>query len=214
MYIKDAMVENPFVITKDTKITVALDIMNQNEFHRLPVVDEDGKIIGLITEGIITDNPSNKATSLSVYELNYLFSKTPVEDIMIKDVITIGKDAFLDEAAAFMRQNGIGCLPVVENEKVIGIVTDNDIFDAFANLLGYNVEGSKYIIDIEEDKVGIIESIAMCFVKESVSIATISTYYGSSGIQIIIIANGRNVEEMKKALEDEGFNVAYAALQN
>lgn len=214
MYVKDAMVKDPISIRKDTKITVALDIMNEYEFHRLPVIDEDENVIGLITEGIITDNPSNKATSLSVYELNYLFSKTPVEDIMIKDVITIDEDAFLEEAADLMRKNGIGCLPVVEGNKIIGILTDNDIFDAFVSLLGYDVPGSKYIINIEEDKVGIIEKIASCFVKQNVSIATIATYYGSYGIQIIIIANGRNVEEMKAALEADGFEVAYAELQN
>ena len=163
MYVKDTMTIDPFCINKDTKVSHALDIMNQNEFHRLPVVDNNGKLIGLITEGTITESSPSKATSLSIHEINYLLSKTPVEDIMIKNVKAIEPNALLEEAATLMRTHQIGCLPVVENDKVVGIITDNDIFDAFINLLGYNVSGSRYVINIKQDSCGVITNMTKCF---------------------------------------------------
>ncbi|HCY06355.1 MAG TPA: hypothetical protein DHS57_03555 [Erysipelotrichaceae bacterium] len=214
MYVRDTMTADPYCINKDTKVSVALDIMNQNEFHRLPVVDSKGKLIGLITEGTITESSPSKATSLSIHELNYLLSKTPVEDIMIKNVKTISPDAWLEEAAALMRAHSIGCLPVVENDKVIGIITDNDIFDAFVNLLGYNVKGSRYVVNIEEDTYGLMYKISKCFADRKINITNISTYYGPRSIEIIIIAKDDNTEEMKNVLIEAGFDVISAESRN
>lgn len=212
MYVKDMMIENPITIGKDTKITAALDLMLGNNIHRLPVVDKAGNLIGIITESLIKDGASTRATSLSIYELNYLLSKTEVEEVMIKKVITIDKGAFVEEAARIMRENNIGCLPVVEEGKVIGIITTNDILDALMNLLGYRSNGSKYIIRIEEDRVGLLEAISSTFHKENVSISNMSIFYGKEDIDVIVIAHNENYDDMKSALEKEGFNVSYAGL--
>ena len=112
MYVKDNMVSSPITIGPDQSVSEAIDIMSENELHRLPVVDENGKLVGLVTEGVIASNTPNKASSLSVFELNYLLNKLSIKDIMIKDVITIGKDALLEEAATVLRKYDIGCLPV------------------------------------------------------------------------------------------------------
>ena len=134
MYIKDQMTRNPYCISPKTTISKALEIMSVNSFHRLPVVDSDYNLLGLITAGMISDKTPSKATSLSIYELNYLLSRTSVEEIMEKDVKTINPDALLEEAASKMRLYDISCLPVVENDKVVGIITHNDIFKAFIDL--------------------------------------------------------------------------------
>ncbi len=214
MYVKDTMTANPYCISKDTKVSHALDVMNQNEFHRLPVINEKGKLIGLITEGTITESSPSKATSLSIHEINYLLSKTPVEDIMIKYVKSIAPDALLEEAATMMRTYQIGCLPVVEDDQVIGIITDNDIFDAFINLLGYNVEGSRYVVNIEQDTYGVMYNLTKCFADKKISITNISTYYGPRGIEIIIITKDKDTKGMKKVLIDAGFDVVSAESRN
>lgn len=210
MYVKDTMTTNPYTTSKDTKIFHALDIMEKNEFHRLPVVNEYGKLIGLITEGIIKESSSSKATSLTVHELNYLLSKIKVEDLMITDVISISPDTILEEAATLMRDEQIGCLPVIEDDKVIGIITNNDIFDAFINLLGYNVEGSRYVVNVSKDSAGIMAKIAKTFADRGVNITNISTYYGPRGIEIIIITKDEDIQAMKKALSDIGVDVVSA----
>ena len=91
------MTKNPICIGVNNKISEVVDIMNEKKLHRIPVVNGK-KLVGLVTEGMISKNGATKATSLSIYELNYLLSKTTVDAIMIRDVITIHEDSFLEDA--------------------------------------------------------------------------------------------------------------------
>ena len=206
MYVKDNMVSGPITIGPDQSVSEAIDLMSENGLHRLPVVDKDGKLAGLITEGVITSNTPNNATSLSVFELNYLLNKLTIKDIMIKDVITIGKDALLEEAATILRKNDIGCLPVVdEDNTLIGIITHNDIFTAFIDLLGYNHVGTRYVISVEEDRTGILEDICRVFKEQDVSIANMAVYNSSRGIEIVVIVHG--FDNITDKLEKAGYKV-------
>ncbi|MBR4462332.1 MAG: CBS domain-containing protein [Erysipelotrichaceae bacterium] len=206
MYVKDNMVSNPTCIGKDQSVSEAIDMMSDNELHRIPVVDENNKLIGLITQSIITMNTPSQTTSLSVFELNYLLNKLTVNDIMIKDVVTIGKDALLEEAATKLRKYDIGCLPVVEEDgTLIGIITHNDIFTAFIDLLGYNQEGIRYVVSIPTDHTGIMKDIADVLTKENVSISNLAVYHNSRGIEVVIIIYGhKDVEDKLKAA---GYNI-------
>ena len=206
MYVKDNMVSGPITIGPDQSVSEAIDLMSENGLHRLPVVDKNGKLAGLITEGVITSNTPNNATSLSVFELNYLLNKLTIKDIMIKDVITIGKDALLEEAATILRKNDIGCLPVVdEDNTLIGIITHNDIFTAFIDLLGYNHVGTRYVISVEEDRTGILEDICRVFKEQDVSIANMAVYNSSRGIEIVVIVHG--FDDITGKLDKAGYKV-------
>ena len=206
MYVKDNMVSGPITIGPDQSVSEAIDLMSENGLHRLPVVDKNGKLAGLITEGVITSNTPTNATSLSVFELNYLLNKLTIKDIMIKDVITIGKDALLEEAATILRKNDIGCLPVVdEDNTLIGIITHNDIFTAFIDLLGYNHVGTRYVISVEEDRTGILEDICRVFKEQDVSIANMAVYNSSRGIEIVVIVHG--FDDITGKLEKAGYKV-------
>lgn len=207
MYVKDKMSKNPYCISADTSISKALEAMSANDFHRLPVVDKNNNLIGLITEGMISERTPSQATSLSIYELNYLLSKTNVEEIMCKDVKTIYPDALLEEAAVKMRTYDIGCLPVVENNKVIGIITQNDIFSAFVELLGYNQQGVRYVINIKEDKVGILNEISKCFKDAGINITNLAVYNNDRGIEVVVIATGENSDKATDLLVENGYNV-------
>lgn len=206
MYVKDRMTCDPYCITKETSISKALDIMSQNDFHRLPVV-EDGKLVGLITEGTITANTPSQATSLSIYELNYLLSKTNVSEIMIKDVQTVKPNALLEEAAVKMRKNDVGCLPVVENDEVIGIITQNDIFDAFVDLLGYYTQGARYVLEIEDDHPGILSDITKIFFNQNANITNLAVYSKPEHIDVVIRANNVDHHVIGKILNDAGYKV-------
>lgn len=206
MYVKDRMTHNPYCITVDTAISKALDIMAQNDFHRIPVVAE-GKLVGLITEGTITANTPSQATSLSIYELNYLLSKTTVKDVMIKDVQTINPDALLEEAAVKMRKNDIGCLPVVKGEEIVGIITQNDIFDAFVDLLGYYTGGARYVLEIAEDHPGILSNITELFFGQNANITNLAVYRKPEHIDVVIRANNVDHHVMGKILNDAGYKV-------
>ncbi len=206
MYVKDNMVSSPITLRPQQSVSEAVDIMSENDLHRLPVVDENGKLVGLVTESIITSNTPNNASSLSVFELNYLLNKLTISDIMIKDVVTIGKEALLEEAAVLMRKNDIGCLPVVtEENELIGIITHNDIFTAFIDLLGYNHNGLRYVISIPEDKPGILEDICRIFKESDISISNLAVYNNSRGIEVVMIVYG--YKDITDKLTQAGYKV-------
>lgn len=214
MYVKDNMTKNPYTVSLDQSVSQVLDIMSASKVHRLPVVDKSSKLLGLITESLIASATPSTSSSLSVYEINYLLNKLSIKDIMVSNVITISPDALLEEAATLMLKNDIGCLPVVDDKKcVVGIITHNDIFDAFIDLLGYHKDGSRYVINITEDKAGIFEDICRIFANNSVSISNVAVYHTERGVEIVVIAYGNdNIADKLKA---EGYNVTdYMHLHN
>ena len=211
MYVKDIMSKDVTTIDAASSISEALDIMSSHSFHRLPVVDEKGNLIGLLSESVITSNTPNNASSLSVYELNYLLNKLKVEDIMIKDVITISPDDLLEKAAVSLRENDIGCLPVTVEGKLVGIITHNDIFEAFIDLLGYYQKGARYVILVDEDKIGVLASISACLRDMGASISNLAVYHTDRGIEVVVIASKT---DCKEGLEKAGYNVTSVIERN
>lgn len=153
MFVKDNMTKDPVCITPESTISQVIDLMSEKGLHRLPVVNGK-RIVGLVTEGTISASGASKATSLSIFELNYLLSKTTVDTIMIKNVITINENALMEDAAMKMLKNDIGCLPVVDDDgEISGILTQNDVFNAFLEILGYREEGSRITIRVKDELV-------------------------------------------------------------
>lgn len=209
MYVKDHMTPNPYTITKDVVISKAVEIMRKNHYHRLPVVDEQGKLIGLVTGGLVEEKSGASSTSLSIYELNYLLSKTKVQDIMIKHVTTITQDLFVEVAAQTMLEKEISCLPVVdENNKVIGIITDKDIFQAFIELLGHRKQGTRFIF-AATDTPGEFAPIAKVFGDNDANLESLAVYHTPGrGAEIVVKASGEiSVEDMAQILVDSGFKL-------
>lgn len=130
MSVKDFMTRKVVYISPDTTVAHAADIMREQDLHRLPVIEND-KLVGLVTEGTIAEASPSKATSLSIYEMNYLLNKTKVKDVMIKNVITVSGYASLEDAAYLMYKNKVGILPVVDNGQLYGVITDRDILQLF-----------------------------------------------------------------------------------
>jgi acetoin utilization protein AcuB len=203
------MTKNPITITPDTTVLKALEIMGRNHFHRLPVTDEKGKLVGLVTEGLVNESSGKNSTSLSVYELNYLLSRTKAEDIMIKDVKTISQDVFVEVAAQTMLDNEISVLPVVDdNNKVIGIITDKDIFQAFVELLGYKSQGTRFIFSAT-DTPGEFAPMAKCFGDNNANLDSLAVYHTKErGAEIVVKASGEiSVEDMAQILVDAGYTL-------
>jgi len=117
MAVKDFMTRKVVYISPNTTIAHAADMMREQELHRLPVIEND-QLVGLVTEGTIAEASPSKATSLSIYEMNYLLNKTKIKDVMIRKVITVSQYASLEDAIYLMLKNKVGILPVVDNEQV------------------------------------------------------------------------------------------------
>ena len=213
MSVSDFMTKNLVVVAPDTPIFDAIDLMKQHDIHRLPVLQQD-KLVGLITEGIIQEAMPSKATSLSVYEANYLLNKTTVGDVMEKNVLTIAPDALLEDAIYKMRENKIAVLPVVEKEAVKGIITNNDIFAAFLKITGYNDGGTRISLQIADDQVGILAEITKLLAEHDFSILTIVVNRMELATIVEIQVQSRNVEKVKEVLTEAGYLVTAAVLTN
>ena len=126
--IKDWMTRDVKTIGPDTNVPEAHRIMTQNNIRRLPVLDGD-KLVGIVTRGDVRGAEASDATSLSIWELNYLLSRLEISKVMTKRPITISAESIIREAAQTMLDNKISGLPVVdERGKVVGIITESDIF--------------------------------------------------------------------------------------
>ena len=207
MDVQSYMSTDLVTIQPSTKIIEALDLMKEHKIHRLPVVQGE-TIVGLITEGIIERSTPSSMTSLDMHEVNYLLNKTTVSDIMEKRVVTINKEALLEEAAVTMRENGISVLPVVEpGNRLIGIITEKDIFSAFIDVLGYYTPGVRVVVNIHEDKKGVLEDLTDIFSEENINIQQIATYRKMGFVQVVIQLESKDVEGVRARLEEHGYEI-------
>jgi acetoin utilization protein AcuB len=127
--------------------------MRERQFRRMPVVDNQGRLIGIVAERDLLYASASPATSLSVWELNYLLSKITIRDLMTKAVITTTPDTPIEDAAHLMREKRIGGLPVIaDNHRPVGIITETDIFKTFVEMLGGGQAGLRLSLEIPRKK--------------------------------------------------------------
>ncbi len=123
------MTQDVMTVQPQTTLPEAHRIMMDEEIRRLPVVDDDGKLVGIITLGDVRGAQPSPATSLNIWELNYLLSSLTIDKIMTPKPMTIAPDATIGDAARTMLEHRISGLPVVESDgKLAGIITESDIF--------------------------------------------------------------------------------------
>jgi len=213
MFVKTKMTTNPFTVTADQTIPEAHEIMTQHNVKRLPVMHK-GKLVGVISKTDIDRYTPSKATSLSMGEITYLMTKTKIKKIMSKDLVTISPDALLEEAATLMRDNKVSFLPVVDNKgKLVGIITESDIFDSFIELLGFREYGTRLTIEAN-DEPGIMSNLTNIIGQYGANITRIAVYRGESGKSAIVVGlNSLNTTEIEKAIQEHGFTIIHK-LQN
>jgi acetoin utilization protein AcuB len=132
-------------------IAEALNLMRRENIRRAPVI-QDGKLVGIISETDLLNASPSQATSLSVWELNYLLSKVTVKDVMTGKVLTVTEDTPVEDAACIMIDNKIGGLPVVRGAEVVGIITETDLFKVLTELMGGRDTGVRVTALLPEQK--------------------------------------------------------------
>lgn len=157
MLIRDIMTTNPIIVEPSLPLHDAMQFMKDKKIRRLPVVSK-GMLVGIVTDRDIREATPSKATSLSIWELSYLLSRTTVGEIMKHPVVTISPDAPVERAALLMNKHKIGGLPVVEGTKVTGIITESDIFRLFTTMWGADAGFFQVILlDSEETRPKVAE---------------------------------------------------------
>lgn len=207
MSVKDFMTKKVVYVSPDTTVAHVAEIMREQRLRRLPVIEKD-KLVGLVTEGTIAEASPSKATSLSIYEMNYLLNKTKIRDVMIKDVVTVSQYASLEDAVYLMIKHSIGVLPVVDHDLVEGIITDKDVFRAFLQISGYGEEGARLHV-LAEDRVGVLDEILHIIAAENLNVkSTLHLPRKSGKIAIEIQLDGDvNLEDLKAKVEATGVEV-------
>ncbi len=158
MLVKEWMSSDPLTVTPDTSVMHASQLMKDNTIRRLPVVDDDNHLVGIITETDLRDASPSKATTLDVHELYYLLAELKVKDIMTRDAITIGIGETVEKAAVKMLEHRITGLPVIDQGHLVGIISQGDVFRLLTTITGVYRGGIQIAFDME-NKVGIIKDI-------------------------------------------------------
>jgi acetoin utilization protein AcuB len=146
MFVRDVMTTNVVTVSSSTVVPEAITIVRAHRIERLPVVDK-GKLVGIVTKDTLLRASPSPATTLSVHELTYLLSKLTVREIMKKDVITISPDETVEAAVSKSFREGVGCSVVLEDDRVVGIVTSNDLMTKVLHpLMGIGETGQRIIV--------------------------------------------------------------------
>lgn len=209
MFVSKRMTACPTTVSSTTTIVDALQIMRSNKFRRLPVVD-NGKLVGIVTDRDLKEVSPSPATSLSIFELNYLLAKMQVKDIMTRKVLTVNAAATIEEAALVMYNCKIGGLIVVDDTgAVVGILTETDIFKTFVDAMGLP-QGKTRLSFIVPDRLGIVNDISGVFKEQGVSIGSFVSFpIGDGQYEIVIRADIKDTKALTDRLAALGYPVQH-----
>ncbi|NVL90676.1 MAG: CBS domain-containing protein [Desulfobacterales bacterium] len=160
MLVQGWMTTDVITVDEDTSMMKASIIMKEKKIRSLSVVDKKGELVGIVSDRDLKDAAPSKATTLDVYELNYLLSSIKIKDLMTTNVVYVRPDETVEFAAILMLENKISALPVI-NEKgvLIGIITQTDIFKLLINITGVYTGGIQFAFSLE-DRPGSIKEVA------------------------------------------------------
>jgi len=211
MLVYERMSRHPITVNVDVPIDEALHLMRDSKVRRLPVVDKQGKLVGIVSEKDLLYASPSPVTSLSIHEIHYLVSKIKVADVMTKDVITVGEYTPLEEAARIMVDHKIGGLPVVRNGTLVGIITETDLFKIFIELLGAREEGVRLTMLIPE-RPGTLAAITRNIAEMGGNIVSLSTFLGEDPTNRLIAIKVAGVaqEELVRNMTALGMEIVDA----
>lgn len=212
MFVKLRMTAHPFTVTPETTLPEAVALMEAKGVRHLPVVNE-GRVVGVLAPGDIAAAGPSRATTFSAGEINYLLAKLKVAKVMTRDPVTISPDALLEEAAVLMRDHKVEMLPVVDGTRLVGVITESAILDAFIEILGFRDPGTRLTVDAT-DAPGVLSRLGSITAKHHANIQHLAVYRGEGDRSIVVVGlNTLNTDEIEADLAAEGFVVLYR-LQN
>ena len=149
MLVRDRMSAPAVTIITGTPFQEAVKLMREGGFRRLPVVNKSGQLVGIVSERDLLHASPSPASSLSIWEMNYLLWKLKIEELMTRKVVSVAPTAPIEEAARLMVEHRIGGLPVTDmSGAVIGVITETDIFKTFVEMLGGSEHGLRLMLEI------------------------------------------------------------------
>lgn len=169
------MTPDPICGHPDMPVAEAQTLMQENNIRHLPVLDADKRLVGLITQRSLMQAVPSDLSQFSPFVVNYILAKLQAHNVMVRDVVTIDPDTTIEEAARVMADEKIGCLPVVQNGDLVGIISDSDLFNIMVNLLGARRAGVRMTV-LQPDRAGEVARLTRAIDAEGGYIAVFVTY--------------------------------------
>ncbi|UCG38200.1 MAG: CBS domain-containing protein [bacterium] len=151
MLARDYMTRSVVTVHPDDFLIDVRKTMQEQGIRHIPVVDQ-GMLVGIVSLNTIRDAAPSKATDLSIHEVHYLLSKMKIRDVMKKKVVTCAPEDHVEDVAKVMETRGIGAVPVVDKGKVVGILTNRDMFRILMKILGMDSPGKRITLEMERGR--------------------------------------------------------------
>jgi acetoin utilization protein AcuB len=205
MLVEQWMTPDPQTVSGKTPVMEAMQRLRAGGYRRLPVMEE-GKLVGIVTDKNLKEATPSKATTLSVYELNYLLSKLAVREVMSAPVITVGPDDPVERAALLMEEHKISGLPVVDGGEVVGIFTITDMLRAFVAVLGLKEGGTRVTVELPDEPGVLAKVTEVAAPSNIVAVVTAGVEEGHRR-QVVLRVVGEKAEEFPERLKAKGVEV-------
>lgn len=201
MLVGERMSHPVISVSPETPIHDALVMFKKEHIRRAPVM-KDGKMVGIISEHDLINASPSPVSTLSVWEMNYLLSKITVKGVMTKKVMTVKKDTPIEEAARIMADNKLGGLPVVDDGKVVGMITETDLFKIFLELMGAREKGVRATVQVE-DKPGQLMKLTQAITDAGGNFISFGQFTGpdASSKLVTFKVAGMKLDAVKAAVE-------------
>jgi acetoin utilization protein AcuB len=210
MYVGRIMHKHLVTVPPDTNLRKAKDIIQEKRINHLLVVNKDGKLVGIVSDRDVKQSWASPATALSVHELNYLLNQLTVEAIMVKKIITISPGTTIERAAYIMQENRINALPVIESEKLVGIITSTDVMGVLLRSIGFDDEESARFTVLVEDRIGIVAEVSRILKEQQINIRSLVTWPEQEypGVyHLVMRVRLEDKDKAMKALAGAGFKI-------
>lgn len=211
MRINEFMTKNVIIASPETKILDAQKIMIEKKIRKLPVVDK-GRLVGIVTERDLFENTPSRMNPLGAQQLHYILSRMKVKDVMRKHPVTVSPNTPFEDALRIGQEKKIASFPVVENGKLVGIITESDIVRFLINALGIGKEGSRITITGLEKELSQLEKIISIVNQNKTTILSMLVLprQKKADWMVALRLNTNSPKKVIQHLKKEGFNVTWA----
>ena len=194
MLVYERMSKHPLTVKPKTSVHAALKRMRDEKVRRFPVVDDGDKLVGIVSEKDLLYAAPSPATSLSIYEMHYLYSRLNVEEIMTREVIVVQEDDPLEEAARIMVDNKVGGLPVMRDGKLAGLITETDVFKTFMEMLGARDQGLRLTLLCPAQR-GELAALTGAVAGLGGNIMSLGTFWGEDASSAVVTMKVTDVDK-------------------
>jgi acetoin utilization protein AcuB len=208
MFVGRRMTRTVITVSRDSSVLHVRNLLREKNINQVPVV-EGKKVVGIITDGDIRENSASPASTLSIHELNYLLSEMKAGDIMTRNPATVSPETPVEEAARILNERKIGCLPVVKNDELVGIITTCDMLNVLLEVMGVGTPSSRIELSIASDMgeicniAGIVKDMGLSIIS---MVSTLNRNDPETRFSVLRV-NTDDIRELCKALRSAGYKV-------